>query len=100
MPNYELLTNRLVQTARSKVLLYPYYFVLFGGFFSKSDYPATSCSVLSECPNLVCRLHVYDEPHGCGPQDLVCQELRRRDRGTVQFMVVSEGISWLTASGG
>lgn len=77
MPNHELLTNRLKQTARSKVLLYPYYFILFGGFFSKSYYPATSFSVLSQCPNFVCRLHVHDEPHGLGPQDLVRQELRR-----------------------
>jgi hypothetical protein len=96
MPNSELLTNRLVQTARSKVLLYPYYAILFGGFFSKSKYSATSYSVLSECPNLVCRLHVYDEPYGCGPQDLVWQELRKdcTIRGD------GEGISWLTASGG
>jgi hypothetical protein len=53
VPDCIVLTNLFLQTSRSKVMLYPYYFILYGGFFGKSGYPATPYTMFPGCPNFV-----------------------------------------------
>jgi hypothetical protein len=73
---FELGTNFVIQTARSKILLYPYYTILFGGLAGKllSDCVAQQ-SKFRAFPDVQYRVDVHDEPHGSRTQDVVRQEL-------------------------